>query len=243
MCSIRDCVPARVRRPARRQGRDRVASRGAQNKSTDHGLRNLVEGGRATLDPVHLVALLKQELGQVAAVLSCDACDECHLPRHRHRSWATQVKFPCHVFLESPGLRISYSDLLFFCRFGGSESSFENNKLEGESRSTPLAQRLAERGAHGQGCDGRAQHRRPDGSRWVRISPAISGARCLQPAQSLSTSSARLYCGAGCVQACLAEVHGLLTHRACAGHQPGARQGGPRRTAGHGGSRRLHVVP
>ena len=140
---------------------------------------------------------------------------------------------------------ISYSYFLFFC--GGWEvleqGAFEN--IGSGDRSTPLgdAQRLAERGAHGQGCDGRAQHRRPDGSRWVRISPAISGARCLQPAQSLNTSSARLYWLAGCVQACLAEVHGLLTHRACAGHQPGARQGGPRRTAGHGGSRRLHVVP
>ena len=95
-----------------------MALRGAHNKSPDHGLRNLVERGRATLDPVHLVALLKQELGQVAAVLSCDACDECHLPRHRHRSWATQI--PCHVL---GGLWEKLLLLPFFLRrLGGTAS-------------------------------------------------------------------------------------------------------------------------
>jgi hypothetical protein len=36
-----------------------------------------VEQGRAALDAVDLVAFRQQELGQVAAVLAGDACDEC----------------------------------------------------------------------------------------------------------------------------------------------------------------------
>ena len=86
-----------------------MGSRGAHDKSTAHGLRNLVEGGRATLDPVHLVALLKQELGQVAAVLPCDACDECHLPRHR------QTQIPCSatsVCLQDPNAEVNFETLL-----------------------------------------------------------------------------------------------------------------------------------
>jgi len=44
---------------------------------------NLVEGRRAALDAVDLVALGQEELRQVASVLPGDSCHEGDLTRHR----------------------------------------------------------------------------------------------------------------------------------------------------------------
>ena len=41
-----------------------------------------VEGRRAPLDAVDLVALAQQQFGEIGAVLSGHAGDQCHLARH-----------------------------------------------------------------------------------------------------------------------------------------------------------------